>query len=131
MKLEYLEDISDSGKYTDVVSDNVIRLYDFDKKETLQLAEVFYKQLSLAGQSLELTSIDFIQSINCKLTLELSTEDKGVLRTGKANEFICKLTKPTLTEAIENIKAVGDDFNWLCDTSKDNIDFLYSSGGTW
>jgi len=22
-------------------------------------------------------------------------------------------------------------YNWLCDTSTDNIDFLYSTGGTW
>jgi hypothetical protein len=131
MKLEYLNDISDGGKYKDVVSENLIRLYDFDQNETLQLAELFYKQLAIVGQSLELTSVAFIQSINCKLTLELSSKDEGVLRTEKVDEFICKLTKSTLTEAIENMKAVSDGYNWLCDTSKDDIDFLYSSGGTW
>lgn len=37
MKLEYLNDISDGGKYEDVVSENLIRLFDFDRAEVAKL----------------------------------------------------------------------------------------------
>lgn len=131
MRLEYLDDISDGGKYKDVLSENLVKLYDFEHTETIQLTELLYQQLIIARQSLKLATVNFIQSINCKLTLELSSEDKGILRTQNANEFVCKLTEPTWTKAIEYMKAVGNGYNWLCDTSKDDIDFLYSSGGTW
>jgi hypothetical protein len=132
MKLEYLDDISHSGKYKDVVSENLIRLYDFGKKETSQLVNLIYQRLILDKQSLDLTTADFIQPINCHLTLQLSSSDEGIIRTNKENFFICKLTEQTYSTAIEYMKAVADSgYNWLCGTSSDDIDFLYSAGGTW
>jgi hypothetical protein len=132
MKLEYLDDISDGRKYKDVVSENLIRLYDFGQKETTQLVNLIYKRLIIDKQSLDLTTPDFIQPINCHVTLQISSSDEGVIRTDKANIFICKLTEQTCITAIEYMKATADGgYNWLCDTSSDDIDFLYSAGGTW
>jgi hypothetical protein len=132
MKLEYLDDISDSGKYKDVVSENLIRLYDFGQKETTHLVKLVYQRLILDKQSLDLTTTDFIQPINCRVTLQLSSSDEGVIKTDDPNSFICKLTEQTYITAIEYMKAAADSgYNWLCDTSSDDIDFLYSSGGTW
>lgn len=132
MKLEYLDNISDNGKYKDVVSENLIRLYDFGQKETTQLVTLIYQRLILDKQSLDLTTADFIQPINCHVTLQLSSTDEGVIKTDKENIFICKLTEQTYITAIEYMKAAADSgYNWLCDTSSDDIDFLYSAGGTW
>ena len=132
MKLEYLDDISEEGKYKDVVSENLIRLYDFGQKETTQLVNLIYQRLILDKQSLDLTTVDFIQPINCHVTLRLSSSDEGVIKTVIADVFICKLTEQTYIRAIEYLKAATDNgYNWLCDTSTDEIDFLYSAGGTW
>lgn len=132
MKLEYLDDISDGGKYKDLVSENLIRLYDFGQKETTQLVNLIYQRLILDKQSLDLTTAGFIQSINCSVTLQLSSSDEGVIKTDKPNFFICKLTEQTYITAIKYMKAAADSgYNWLCHTSSDDIDFLYSSGGTW
>lgn len=132
MKLEYLDDISNGGKYKDVVSENLIRLYDFGLKETTQLVNLIYRRLILDKQTLDLTTADFIQPINCNVTLQLSSSDEGVIKTDKENLFICKLTEQTYITAIDYMKAAADSgCNWLCDTSSDDIDFLYSAGGTW
>jgi len=132
MKLEYLDDLSYSGKYKDVVSDNLIRLYDFRQNETADLVDLIYQRLIVDKQSLDLTTVDFIQSINCRVTLQLSSSDEGVIKTDKPDFFICKLTQQTYITAIDYMKAAAESgYNWLCDTSKDDIDFLYSSGGTW
>jgi len=132
MKLEYLDDISEEGKYKDVVSENLIRLYDFGQKETTQLVNLIYQRLILDKQSLDLTTVDFIQPINCHVTLQLSSSDEGVIKADKAGIFICKLTEQTYITVIEHMKAATNNgYNWLCDTSTDDIDFLYSAGGTW
>ncbi|ULQ55838.1 hypothetical protein KJS94_14405 [Flavihumibacter rivuli] len=132
MKLEYLSDIGDDGKYKDVVSENLIRLYNFGQKETTMLVNLIYQRLILDKQNLDLTTADFIQSINCHVTLQLSSNDEGVIKTEKEDTFICKLTEQSYNTIIEYMKAAADSgHNWLCDTSIDNIDFLYSAGGTW
>jgi hypothetical protein len=132
MKLEYLDDISEGGKYKDGVSENLIRLYDFGQKETTQLVNLIYQRLIVDKQSLDLTTIDFIEPINCHVTLQLSSSDEGVIKTDKADIFIVKLMEQTYITATEYMNAAADNgYNWLCDTSTDDIDFLYSTGGTW
>jgi hypothetical protein len=132
MKLEYLDNISDGGKYKDVVSENLIRLYDFEQKETKQLIELIYQRLIIGKQNIDLKTLDFIQPVNCHLTLQVSSSDKGIMKTDSPNFFTCRLTKQTFITAIEYMKAATDSgYNWLCDTSSDDIDFLYSAGGTW
>jgi hypothetical protein len=132
MKLEYLDDISDGGKYKDVVSENLIRLYDFNLKQTTELADLIYQKLIADREKLDLSSVDFINPVNCQLILQLSSVDKGIVKTGKPNTFICDLTEQSYITAIGYMKTAADSgYNWLCDTSKDDIDFLYSAGGTW
>jgi hypothetical protein len=131
MKLEYLDDISDGGKYKDVVSENLIRLYDFNRSETIELANAIYKRLICDKEKLDLLSLDFIKPLNCQLNFQLSTIDKGILKTDEPNVFVCYLTEKAYLTAIELMNAVDSGYNWLCDTSNDDIDFLYSAGGTW
>jgi hypothetical protein len=131
MKLEYLDDISDGGKYKGIVSENLVRLYDFDQKETGRLIDIIHQTLIVDKQKLDLSNLDFVIPVNCHLVLQLSPVDKGITKTDKPNVFNCDMTEQSFITAIELMKVVGDGFNWLCDTSNDNIDFLYSAGGTW
>lgn len=130
MKLEYLEDLTDGGKYTHVVSENLIRLSDFDENQTVLLIKVINNFL-VTKEAVELSDCDFIEAIDCKLLLQLSNEDLGILKAEKSNTFTCNLTEKSYTEAIELMKATSEGYNWLSITSNENIDFLYSSGGTW
>lgn len=131
MKLEYLDDLSEGGKYKGVVSENLIRLYDFEQDETNLLVNLINQQLIINQQGLDLTTVAFIQPVNCSLILQLAPNDEGIVVTVEAGFFICKLTEQTYIKALADMKAVKDGYNWLCDTSRDNIDFLYSAGGTW
>lgn len=131
MKVEYLDDMTDGGKYKQVTSENLIRLFDFDQTQTANLTSEIYQSLIIDKQKLDLSNLTFIELVNCKLVLQLSSRDNGILRTEEPNKFVCDLTEETYKTAIEIMKAVDSGFNWLCDTSDDNIDFLYSPGGTW
>jgi hypothetical protein len=54
MKLEYLDNICDGGKFKQVVSDNLIRLYDFDESQTTVFAQASYQTLIIEKQVLNL-----------------------------------------------------------------------------
>ena len=132
MKLELLKDLSEGGKYKNVSSENLVRLYDFDKAETERLIQLIVEYLIENSQSLQLSSLNFIESLNCNLLLKISNKDEGIIATEKADTLICSLTTDSYQAMVEiMIKVSENGFNWLCDTSIDDIDFLYSKGGTW
>ncbi|MBC7417323.1 MAG: hypothetical protein H7325_04115 [Pedobacter sp.] len=131
MKVEFLKDMTNGGKYKQVTSENLIRLFDFDQTQTSDFTSEIYHSLIIDKQYLDLSNLAFIELVNCKLVLQLSSSDKGILKTDEPNRFTCELTEETYKAAIKIMKAVGSGYDWLCDTSDDNIDFLYSPGGTW
>src|SRR5689334_968915 len=117
MKLEYLDDISENGKYKGVVSENLVRLFDFTTNETTGLTELIYQKLIVERQSLHLSSLSFIESVNCQLSLQVSPNDDGILKTDQQKVFTCNLTEQSFLTVIEYMKAVSSGYNWLCDTS--------------
>jgi hypothetical protein len=132
MKLEYLDNIGDGGNYKQVVSENLVRLYDFDQDQTEALVHLIHQNLLLHKQALNLSGVAFIESVNCQLILQLSLDDEGILPSGHPNSFVCYLTEASYQSMIDMIKAAATSgYHWLCDTSDADIDFLYSSGGTW
>lgn len=131
MKLEYLNNISDGGKFKQVVSDNLIRLYDFDESQTTAFAQAINQTLIVDKQMLNLSIIKFIEPQNCSLVLQLSLVDKGILRGSNENTFVCHLTEQSYAAMIQMVKSYSQGYHWLCDTSAEDIDFLYSAGGTW
>ena len=131
MQLEFLSDISDGGKYPDVVSDNLIRLFEFDASETELITRLILKTLIKERESIELADFEFINPVNCRLTMMISDRDYGIIKTEIPDKFTCKLTRESYFIMIERMREVSDGHNWLCDTSNGGIDFLYSPGGTW
>ena len=131
MKIEYIHDLTEGGKYKGIPSENLIRLFDFNKNETTKLRSEIHQKILVEKQKLDLSEVVFIESINCQLILAISAIDNGIQRTDNPKLFICQLSEDSYKDMIEIMDCVDDGYNWLCGTSIDNIDFLYSAGGTW
>lgn len=123
MKLEYLNDIADP----------LVRLYDFDNVQAKEFRQTITEFILLEKKSLELHSLSFIELINCKLTLRLAEEDKGITTSDNMN-FFCDLTIDGFENIIFLIEPFCDresnGYQWLYDLNSD-IDFLFSPSGQW
>jgi len=109
MKLEFLGDLTDGGKYVNVVSERLIRLYDFNRHQALSLKEVIEKELLVRQKDISLSSLDFVEPINCSLTLKLSIVDRGIALVDNG-DFECYLTDTAykeMTYLIEPILCKG------------------------
>jgi hypothetical protein len=133
MKLEYLDNISSLGEYAGVVTNQLIRLFDFDKTEAEKFKQAIRKTIMEENQSLELSDLDFIQSVNCSLTLRISKDDKGIT-TEDQHTFICDLTKKGYQKIISFVEPFcnkdNDGYQWLYDINTP-IEFLFSPSGEW
>lgn len=133
MKLEFLDDISDGGRFKNVVSDRLVRLYDFDAIQATKLKDNIIENILKANKALDLSSLDFIEPINCNLTFIISDKDEGLKSHDKMN-FVCALT-PSLYQEMTLLiepfcKEKLNGYQWLYDIDTP-IDFLFSPGGTW
>ena len=133
MKIEFLDDISKGGKCPQVVSNQLVRLYDFDTSQAAMLKEAIQKTEIEGKGEINLSSLEFIDPVNCNLNLRISKEDIGIMTQDKIN-FVCCLTIAGFKEMIYFLVpfCVGDadGYQWLYDLDCP-IDFLFSPGGTW
>jgi len=132
MKIEFLGDISNGELFKDVVSDKLVRLFDFDSNEAGKFQNAI-KKLIETGNRITLDSLPFIEPVNCSLTLSVDTEDSGIVKQGDGT-FECKLTRDSYQEMVSLIQPFVDKesggHQWLYNTMAE-IDFLFSPGGTW
>lgn len=84
MKLNYIDNLNEYG-------DNVVRLFDFDKLQSIKFRDLVLEFVVEKKQELDLATIDFIEVLNCNLTLRISEEDEGILSEDQVN-FYCDLT---------------------------------------
>lgn len=132
MKLEFLDDLTDGGKYIDVVSERLIRLYDFDEHQALNFKEFIERELLGGRKEISLSSLDFLEPLNCNLTLKLSSIDRGITKADDRH-FECYLTDATyrkMTYLIEPFCKGAEGYQWLYEIDCP-IDLLFSPGGTW
>lgn len=133
MKLEFLDDLTDSGKHEDVVSERLIRLYDFDKHQALRLKEIIERELLEGQKEVRLSSLNFIESLNCSLTLKISNIDRGIARA-EDMDFECYLTTAAYKEMVYLMEPFcirdASGYQWLYEVNCP-IDLLFSPGGTW
>jgi hypothetical protein len=136
MKLDFLDDLTDNGKYPHADPDKLLRLYDFNSHEADRLKNLIDKEIISNQHELNLSTVDFVECINCTLTLKLSFENVGISVPLDGKNFVCELTLEdykTMSNIIEHF--TKDDkingYNWLYDPSEDKIDLLFSPGGTW
>jgi hypothetical protein len=124
MKLEFLDEVNEYG-------DQVIKLYDFDKTQAELFKNAVQKNLIENKTSLDLSTLSFIECVNCKLILHLADEDEGIL-TMDETLFFCDLTSEgykNMTRLIEPycIKDLRS-FQYLYDLDT-QIDFLFAPVG--
>jgi hypothetical protein len=125
MKLEYVKDINGYDEHA-------IRLSDFDSSQANKFREVINLIID-TKTSIELTSHDFIELLNIKLTLRVAEEDLGITTTDYV-DFFCDLT----IDSYKNIATLLEPFcrkesrgyQWLYDIDTP-IGFLFSAGGRW
>ena len=133
MKLEFLKDTSQDGHYSDEVNEQLIRLYDFDSVEAKQFCLSIQDNLINKKQSLDFSSLDFIEPVNCNLILQLSETNEGINTIDNKN-FICNLTIENYQEIIKLCEPFCQNksrgFRWLYELDAP-IDFLFSPRGTW
>ena len=133
MKLEFLKDTTEGGHYSDTVNEQLIRLYDFDSEEAKKFCTSIQNSLINKKQSIDLNTLDFIESVNCNLLLQLSETNEGISSSDN-KKFICELTIDKyinilkICEPFYQNKSRG--FAWLYDLDSP-IDFLFSPHGTW
>lgn len=133
MKLEYLDDVSDGGKYPWADPNQLVRLYDFNHSEVEEFRQAIQRMLLDSIKELDVSSLSIVQSVNCKLILRSSPTDKGITTKDKY-AFYCDLTEDTykqmlaLLEPFCQFDATG--YQWLYDLNNP-IDFLISKDGSW
>jgi hypothetical protein len=133
MKLEFLDDLSCGGKYPDVITDQLIRLFDYTTDEVKAFSETITNELIKNKKSIEVDKLIFVQPINCTLKFELNQDDIGIVKNN-STDFSCQLTIKSFKDMISLLEPFTNDessgYQWLCD-SKTGIDLLFSQGGGW
>ena len=133
MKIEFLDDISDSGRFPDADPNQLVRLYDFDHLQANILRQAIQKIILESNKEIDLTTLDFIKAVNCNLTLQISDTDKGITTAGNKT-FVCNLTLKKYEEMVLLIEPFCNKevtgYQWLYDLDTP-IDFLFSPDGSW
>jgi len=126
MQLDYIEKINEYG-------DAVVRLYDFDKTQAVLFRQLIQETIINNKNNLDLSSVKFIQSRNCNLTLRICEEDLGIITADKKN-FFCDLSTESYIDMLSLLEPFclkeTKGYQWLYDIDSP-IDFLLSPAGTW
>lgn len=126
MQLDYIENVNAYG-------DNIVRLYDFDSAAADKFRKIIQQTILINKKPLDLSTIDFIEARNCRLTLRISDEDEGITTSGK-NHFFCNLTIAGYEQMVSLIeqfcKKETKGYQFLYDVDS-QIDFLFSPAGSW
>lgn len=126
MTLDYIGNINAHGE-------NIVRLYDFDRKEATRFRELLQQTLVINHNELDLAAVDFIQQRNCNLTFRISNEDSG-MQSVDNKQFFCDLTLAGYQQMLVLLEPFCQKetkgYQWLYDIDNPT-DFLFSPGGTW
>ena len=131
MKLEYLTAINPNFP-----DDDLIRLYDFDQIEARKLQNVIRNLILKKEKTIDLTSLDFIDRVNCSLILKIGAQDRGIQKIDNET-FDCELTHSTFREMIDLIQPFthqnSSGYQWLYDLDPtiSKTEFLFSPRGDW
>lgn len=123
MKLEFLSDGSPDCP--------LIRLYAFTSAEARELHDIVL-ELATGGAAAEVHRLPFVEPIdNCRLTLQVTPWDQGLVRRTESSEFTCGLTTDTwdnVASLVEPFVEGSRGFQWL---AGGEAALLLSSSGRW
>ncbi len=123
MKLKFLENINE-------YEEHAIRLNDFDKSQAGLFLQILSGLVNTKINTIELSDYEFIESVNCSLTLRISETDEGIV-TDDFKQFYCDLTTEGYSEMIKLIEPFcikeTDAYRILYDLDNP-IEFIFSAG---
>jgi len=123
MKLKFLENINAYGEHA-------VRLNDFNRAQASRFLAILIDLTANNKQSVELVAYDFIEPVNCELTLRISETDEGII-TEDNRHFFCDLTLEGYKEMIRLVEPFclreTDTYRFLYDLDNP-IDLLFSAG---
>jgi len=124
LKLEFLSELNEYG-------DQLLKLSDFTQTEAAKFRDAVSETIIQNKKPLDLNTLDFIESINCKLVLHISDEDEGII-TIDNKVFFCDLTIQGYENMIRLIEPYCNkslrSFQYLYDLDTE-IDLLFSPVG--
>jgi hypothetical protein len=123
MKLKFLENINEYDEHA-------IRLNDFDMLQAGMFIQLLQDIANQSTNLVELSDYEFIELVNCRLSLRISETDEGIV-TEDFQHFYCDLTAKGFAEMIKLIEPFchkeTDAFQYLYDLDNP-IDFIFSAG---
>ena len=123
MKLKVLENINEYDEHA-------VRLNDFDKAQAAMFLQILIDLTKNAAKFINLTDYEFIEPVNCELTLRISETDEGII-TDDYQHFFCDLTLEGYAEIIKMIEPFcikeTDAYRILYDLDNP-IGFIFSAG---
>ncbi len=126
MELDYIGNINAYGE-------NIVRLYNFDKAQSIKFRDLIKDVIIEKKQKLDLSQVDFIEGRNCNLILGLFETDEGIISNDN-QLFYCALTLEsyhTMLKLLESFcKRETKGHRYLYDVDNPT-DFLFSPAGTW
>lgn len=125
MELDYIDNVNE-------FDENVIRLYNFDKSQSIKFRDLIIDIIINKKQKLDLSQVDFIERRNCNLILGLFKTDEGIISDDNKT-FYCALTLDGYENMLKLIepfcKKETKAYQFLYDIDNPN-DFLFSPAGT-
>jgi hypothetical protein len=136
MKLDFLDDLTDNGKYPDADPGKLLRLYDFNRHEASRIKNLIGTEIILNQTDLDLSTLDFVESLNCTLRFKLSFQNIGISLPSDGKSFVCELSLEAYQTMEDIIRYFTDEnyangYNWLYHPKADKIDLLFSPKGSW
>ena len=123
MNLEYIRNINGYDEHA-------IRLSDFDSGQAMRLRNTIERMVEEGKGNILLSTLDFIQAVNCTLILRTAPEDAGIT-TVDNKSFFCDLTTGSYKHLLELMEPFcrkeSKGYQWLYDIDTP-IGFLFSAG---
>jgi len=123
MKIKFLKDINEYGEH-------VIRLDDFDKEQAMLFYQLLYDLAEGKKTVVDLSVYEFIEIVNCELTLRIAETDEGII-TDDFEHFFCELTEKAYNNMAQLVipfcRKDSNSYQYLYDLDNP-IDFLLSAG---
>lgn len=133
MKLEFLDNISDGGKFTGTITDKLVRLFDFDEQQAIIFLQAIQQTILTENVVLDLNTIEIIEPINCNLIFRINDTDIGIT-TIDNKTFFCDLSITAYMKIIELVGTLCNKsisgYQWLYDLNNE-IELLFSKDGQW
>lgn len=96
MKLDFKDKLNQYG-------DNMLRIFDFDQSEAILLRDAMVHFLAGESPYLKFEDLEFIECVDCHLTLAIHEENLGVV-TRDNKDFFCAMTKSGFEDMLKLMK---------------------------